>query len=65
VNGASSVRRTCNITLVTDQVNINEFDWALETKFKVAVGLKNYIDTERYEDIIWFPQGIYVITSYS
>lgn len=65
VNGASAVRRTCNITLVTTQVNINEFDWALETKFKVAVGLKNYIDTERYEDIIWFPQGIYVITSYA
>lgn len=65
VNGASSVRRTCNITLVTDQININEFDWALETKFKVAIGLKNYIDTERYDDIIWFPQGVYILTSYS
>ena len=65
VNGASAVRRTCSLTLVTDQININEFDWALETKFRVYIGLKNYIDTERYDDIIWFKQGIYILTSFA
>lgn len=65
VNGASAVRRTCSLTLVTDEININEFDWALETKFKVYIGLKNYIDTERYDDIIWFKQGIFILTSFA
>ena len=36
----------------------------LNTKFKLEVGLKNTIDPD-YPEIIWFPQGIYIITSFS
>ena len=65
VNGASAVRRTCNLTLVTGSIAINELDWTLKTKIKVLIGLKNFIDPEKYDDIIWFKQGTYVLTSFS
>ena len=58
------MRRTCNLQLVTNVVRINEIDWSLRTKFSVYFGLENTID-DRYDDIIWFPQGIFVITSFS
>lgn len=64
VDGSSAVRRTCNITMITDQMNINELNWSLHTKFFVAIGLKNFIDSTR-PDIIWFPQGIYIINTFS
>lgn len=64
VDGSSKVRRTCNITLITNQVQIEEISWSLNTKFTVELGLRNTIDP-RYEDIIWFPQGMYVISSFS
>jgi hypothetical protein len=64
VNGASALRRTCNITMATNNININDLYWALESKFQVYIGLRNFID-DKYDDIIWFPQGVYIITSYS
>ena len=64
VDGSSSVRRTCNIQLVTEATRLSEIDWTLRTKFKVLIGLENKIDS-RYDDIIWFPQGTFVITSFN
>ena len=64
IDGSSSVRRTCNLTLVTNKVQIDEVSWSLRTKFYVYLGVKNSVD-DRYEDIIWFPQGMYVITSFN
>lgn len=64
VNGTSSVRRTCSLTMVTKNAMINEIDWALETKFKLQIGLKNYINPA-YDEIIWFPQGTYILTSFT
>jgi hypothetical protein len=58
------MRRTCSLTMVTQNTDMNALYWALETKFQVFIGLKNMVD-DRYDDIIWFPQGIYIITSYS
>lgn len=63
-DGASAVRRTCNITMITDNLVISELDWTLETKFKLSIGLRNNINKD-YDDIIWFDQGIYIITSFS
>ena len=63
VDGSSAVRRTCNLNMVTKNAQVNELDWALETKFKLQIGLKNFINSD-YEDIIWFPQGTYIITSF-
>ena len=64
VDGSSAVRRTCSLNMVTANAQINELDWALETKFKLQIGLKNFINPD-YENIIWFPQGTYVITSFA
>ena len=64
VDGSSSMRRTCNLTLVTNVVRINDLDWSLRTKFRCYIGLENTVNS-KYEDIIWFPQGTFVITSYN
>lgn len=64
IDGSSAVRRTCNLTLVTNNIQVNDLDWALRTKFKLSIGLKNVIDPQ-YDDIIWFPLGEYVLTSFS
>lgn len=64
VDGTSAVRRTCNFTMVAQDVNIDEYYWALNTKFKLYVGLRNDID-DRYDDIIWFNQGLFIMTSFS
>lgn len=64
IDGASAVRRTCSISLVAQGVDINNFYWGLNNKFKLEIGLKNFINP-KYPDIIWFPQGIYVITGFN
>ena len=64
IDGTSVVRRTCSLQLVSNNVNAHDFYWGIKNKFKLEVGLLNTIDTE-YPDIIWFKQGIYVITAFS
>ena len=60
----SAVRRSCSLTMVAKDVDIKDYYWGLDTKFKLEIGLQNTID-DRYPEIIWFPQGIYIITSFS
>ena len=64
IDGNSSTRRTCSITLAAKELNIHDFYWGLNTKFRVFIGLENNIDKE-YDDIIWFNQGIFLITDFS
>lgn len=64
IDGSSTVRRTCSLSLVSEDVDINDFYWGLKTKVKVFIGLKNEINT-LYPDIIWFPQGIFVLSSFN
>lgn len=64
IDGASTVRRTCNLTLIAKDVNITDFYWGVSNKFTLEIGLKNNINKE-YPNIIWFKQGIYVITSFN
>ena len=64
VDGTSAVRRTCNLSLVTQEVNINNFYWNLNTKFKLYIGLKNDINPI-YPEIVWFPMGIYLIVNFN
>ena len=63
-DGNSAIRRTCNISLVGQDLKITEFHWALKSRFKVEIGVHNNISDE-YENIIWFKQGIYIINSFS
>ena len=77
VDGASAVRRTCTLSLVAQDLDINEFYWGLKNKFKLEIGMRNTIKHiicnantgetwgDKYpQDIIWFPQGIYAITAW-
>ncbi len=64
IDGASAVRRTCSLSMVAKDVNINEFYWGFNNKFKLEIGLFNDINLN-YEDIIWFPMGLYIITSFN
>lgn len=64
IDGNSAVRRTCNLSLVAKDVDINNFYWSIGSKFTLEVGVNNVINNE-YPDIIWFKQGIFVIGSFN
>lgn len=64
IDGSSAIRRTCSLTLIAKELNINDYYWNIKTKFKLEVGLENSIDS-RYPDIVWFPQGVFVITTFN
>lgn len=64
IDGASAVRRTCSLTMVASDGDINGYYWGLNTKFKLEIGVQNTID-DNYPNIIWFKQGIFIITSFS
>ena len=64
IDGSSSVRRTCTISFIAeddknDLTNIDNL-LSINKKIKIFVGIENYIN-DSYNDIIWFPQGIFVI----
>ena len=62
VDGASAVRRTCSLTMVSPTVDTGNVYWALKNKFKLSVGVENTINN-KYPDIVWFKQGTFVFTS--
>ena len=64
IDGASAVRRTCSLTIVGQDFDYNDYYWGLSTKFKLEVGVQNTVDSS-YPDIIWFKQGIYLITTFN
>ena len=64
IDGASAVRRTCSLSIICQDFDYNDYYWGMNTKFKLEVGVENTIDPD-YPDIVWFPQGIYLITNFS
>lgn len=65
IDGASAVRRTCSLSMVTESLDINEYYWGLKTKIKIEIGLKNNLKKYQNHTIIWFPMGIYLISTFS
>lgn len=63
IDGSSAVRRSCSgLSVVATDINITDYYWGLNTKFKLEIGL----ETELTEgEIVWFPQGVYLITAFS
>jgi hypothetical protein len=39
--------------MVAKEININNFYWGISNKFKLEIGLRNFIDS-KYPEIIWF-----------
>ena len=64
VDGDSAVRRTCSLTIVAQNFDYSNYAWGMNTKFKLEIGVKNNINSN-YPEIIWFNQGIFLITSFN
>lgn len=65
VNGSSAVRRTINLSILAslDNGNLENIDneISINKKVKVFVGYKNPLKV--YDDIIWFPCGLFVLST--
>ena len=65
INGSSSVRRAGNISFLAEEGenDLTDIDnlLSMNKKIKILIGLKNTID-KIHDDIIWFNQGIFVIS---
>ena len=65
ITGTSAVRRTCNLTFLAEETenDLTDIDNLLSIEKRVAiyVGQKNNVDSS-YDDIVWFPKGIFLIT---
>lgn len=65
LDGQSSVRRTCNLTMVADEfendlTNVDNL-FSINKKVELEVGFLNTTGYYQQFDIIWFPLGVYVI----
>lgn len=70
VNGSSAVRRTISLTMLADEHNSNiediDNEISINKKVKVLVGYTNPLKSyAHYGDIIWFPCGVFVLSSAS
>lgn len=68
VNSTAAIRRTLTLVLWADEASNNienvENLIALNSKIKIFVGLKNpFYKYANYGDIIWFPQGVFIVNS--
>lgn len=68
-DGSSAVRRTCSMTITFDDGDYNitdiDMDFSINKKIFVEIGIKNYTKEYRDYPILWFPQGIFFISSAS
>lgn len=66
IDGSSSIRRSGSITFLAEEKNNDLTDvdnlLSMNKKIKILIGIENNID-EHYDKIIWFKQGIFVITN--
>lgn len=72
IDGSSVIRRTCSLSMISDNIDINDFYWGIKTKFKLEIGLKNTLTNQyapgpesAYPEIMWFPQGYYIVSTFS
>ena len=70
VNGSSSVRRTISLTMLANENNSDieniDNEISINKKVKVFVGYNNSLKSyQQYGDIIWFPCGLFVLSSAS
>lgn len=64
IDGDSAVRRACSLSIICQDFDYSDYYWSINTKFKLEVGLENHVDNA-YPDVIWFNQGIYLITNFN
>lgn len=68
-DGSSSVRSSCQLSLSVDSgsydIENTNMDFAINKKIYLELGVKN--DTGEWEEypVLWFPQGVFFIASFS
>lgn len=70
LNGNSSVRRTCNLTMFAYKENYMRISdpnnmISINKKIYLEIGIENTLNKYSDEKIIWFPQGVFGITACS
>ena len=65
LDGNSSMRRTCNLTLALDdnEINITNIEnlISINKKATVEIGIHNTLNEYNEYEIIWFPLGVYIM----
>lgn len=68
-DGSSSVRRTCSLSASINKNEYNvedaKYDFAINKKIFIETGIKNYSNQYTDYPILWFPQGVFFISSSS
>lgn len=66
IDGSSAVRRSGSITFLAEETenDLTDVDnlLSMNKKITILIGIENNID-DNYDKIIWFKQGIFIITS--
>lgn len=69
LTGNSAIRRTCNLSMVTPEqentLHTVRNLLSINKKIEIEIGITNTTDEYTDYDVIWFPQGVYVITGVS
>lgn len=69
LDGSSAVRRTLTLTSVVDSESYDiddaQMDFAINKKIFIEVGIVNKTDEYPQYPILWFPQGLFFIKSFS
>lgn len=68
-DGSSSVRRTCQLSATVSRgeydVEDVDLDFSINKKMFVEIGVKNYSNLYKEYPILWFPQGVFFISSFA
>ena len=68
-DGSSAVRATCSLTTTVDAEKYNatdlDSDFSLNKKVYLEIGVKNYTHYYPEYPILWFPQGIFIVRTFS
>ena len=68
-DGSSAVRRSCQLTAALDAQSYDsrdiDSDFSINKKVYLEVGIKNYTNMYRDYPILWFPQGVFLIATFS
>ena len=68
-DGSSAVRRACQFTASLDAQSYDVLDldsnFSINKKVYLEIGVKNYTNMYKDYPILWFPQGMFLIASFS
>lgn len=68
-DGSSSIRRTCSLTASIDSgeydIENMSYDFAINKKIFIEIGIENHSNQFLDYPILWFPQGVFFIASAS